>query len=62
MRYFPGHQVRGPRPYRRKVQDRDGPETCRRYASGETTYALGAAFGVSDATIGNVLAEEGIDR
>jgi len=62
MRYIPGHQVRGPRPYRRKVSNQDTAEICRRYASGETTYALAAAFGVSNATIGNVLAREGVER
>jgi transposase-like protein len=61
MRYLPGHQVRGPRPYRRKIKDRDRAEICRRYTEGETTYALARAFGVSDATIGNVLAQEGTE-
>lgn len=62
MRYVPGHQVRGPRPYRRKIHDRDKAEICRRYVEGETTYDLAGAFGVSDATIGKVLAERGVER
>lgn len=62
MRYLPGHQVRGPRLYRRKVGNQDKAEICRQYTEGETTYALARAFGVSDATIGNVLAREGVER
>ena len=45
---------------KRKFTDEQEQEICRRYAAGESTKQLGAAYGVADTTIGNILKRRGI--
>jgi DNA-directed RNA polymerase specialized sigma24 family protein len=44
------------------LDDEQEAEACARYQAGENGYQLGAVFGVSPATIGNILKRHGIER
>jgi superfamily II DNA or RNA helicase len=38
------------------------PEICQRYLAGESSYQLGAAYGIDNTTVQKILADSGIDR